>query len=393
MKQIEQLLRERIGLDAASIGSTLIHRTVRLRMKSLGLKQIQDYIRFLAKSPSEWNDLVESVIVTETWFFRDQEPFAALVCLVLGEWLPAHPTDPARLLSLPCSSGEEPYSMVMALLDAGVPPQRFRVDAADISGRALARARLGVYGRNSFRGKNLEFRSRHFKPVSEGFALSPAIRRCVDFYQGNIFGERFLPGKANYDFIFCRNLLIYFDRSTQRRALENIARWLAPSGVLFVGPAEQPLVADQGFVPTRIPLAFACRKAGQACRLSAGPPALAPTKTPDVAGERSAPPPQQSHSAALERAQSLADAGRLKEAAAVCEDCLRESRGSAQAYYLLGLVREAEGDDRAIHCYRKALYLDPNHYEALLQMALLAERNGDPALVRTFKRRAERLRL
>src|SRR5207302_3675173 len=137
MTQIEGLLRDTMGLDAASIGSGLIHRIVRLRMKSLGLKQPDQYRRFLASSRAEWRELVEGVVVTETWFFRDREPFGALVRQVLDEWLPAHPTAPLRLLSLPCSSGEEPYSLAMALLDAGVPSGRFQIDAADISARAL----------------------------------------------------------------------------------------------------------------------------------------------------------------------------------------------------------------------------------------------------------------
>ena len=114
MTQIEQLLRETMGLDAASIGSTLIHRSVRLRMKILGLKRWEEYEHLLQNSAAEWNELMESVVVTETWFFRDREPFCALVRLVLEERAPANLLRPLRLLSIPCSTGEEPYSMLMA---------------------------------------------------------------------------------------------------------------------------------------------------------------------------------------------------------------------------------------------------------------------------------------
>src|SRR6266567_1571676 len=177
MKLIEKSLRETMGLDATSIGSALIHRTVRLRMKSLGLKRVEEYHRLLSSSRAEWNELVESVVVTETWFFRDREPFAALARLVLEKWLPVHPTAPLRLLSLPCSSGEEPYSLAMALHDAGVPGGRFQIDAADISGRALARAAQGLYRKNSFRGEDLAFRDRHFQAGKEGFLLKDGIRQ------------------------------------------------------------------------------------------------------------------------------------------------------------------------------------------------------------------------
>jgi chemotaxis protein methyltransferase WspC len=93
----------------------------------------------------------------------------------------------------------------------------------------------------------------------------------------------------------------------------------------------------------------------------------------------------------LAEARRLADAGRLAEAAAICEAHLEEGRASAQAYYLLGLLRDARGDERSIECYRKALYLDPNHYETLVHLAVLAHKNGDAAAARNFQRRAERL--
>src|SRR5438309_2198549 len=86
MTEIEQLLQQTMGLDAASIGSTLIQRTVRLRMKAFGFSRAEDYRHLLEKSRAEWIELVESVLVTETWFFRDRPMFAALVRQVLEVW-------------------------------------------------------------------------------------------------------------------------------------------------------------------------------------------------------------------------------------------------------------------------------------------------------------------
>src|SRR5439155_126273 len=126
-----------------------------LRMKEHGIKTVQEYGRLIETQVGEWDQLLESVVVTETWFFRDRNPFAMVARLAREQWLPSHPTAPMRLLSVPCSSGEEPYSLVMALLDAGVPTTRFQIDAADISSRALARAKQGIYGKNSFRGNDI----------------------------------------------------------------------------------------------------------------------------------------------------------------------------------------------------------------------------------------------
>src|SRR5436190_6121959 len=260
MKEIERTLRECVGLDPASIGSTLIQRSIRLRMKFRGLQRAEHYSRLLSSSRTEWSELVESVVVGETWFFRDLEPFNALVRLVQEEWLPSHTHNRLRLLSLPCSSGEEPYSIAMALLDAGISPGRLEIDAVDISARALSRARKGTYGKNSFRGSNLEFRNKHFQPTTEGFVLNPSITKLVRFSEGNVLANDFQPPNSLYDFIFCRNLLIYFDVETQQKALAKIAELLAFDGFLFVGAAEQPLVLNKGFVSAHLPMTFACRK-------------------------------------------------------------------------------------------------------------------------------------
>jgi len=104
----ESLLKTTMGLDTASIGSATIERAVRLRMSTVGLKQAEDYWQQVQRSTKELQELIEAVVVPETWFFRDREAFAALVRLATEEWRPAHPDRALRLRSAPCSTGEEP---------------------------------------------------------------------------------------------------------------------------------------------------------------------------------------------------------------------------------------------------------------------------------------------
>jgi chemotaxis protein methyltransferase WspC len=411
MSRIEQRLRETVGLDAASLGPASLARAVRLERKRLGVATIEEYEQVLESSPAARMALLEAVLVTETWFFRDRETFGALTRLVLDSWLPSHRAGILRLLSLPCASGEEPYSLVMALLDAGVAPDRFQVDAADVSVSALARARLAVYGKNSFRNGELGFRARYFRSTRAGFVLNGIVRDRVRFYQRNLLEPGLPSARRDYDFIFFRNLLIYLDEAARLRALDQIARMLAPDGVLFVGPSEQSLVLDYGFVSANLPFAFACRKATywpeRAARHLKPEPALpgSPAKLPLrpnpahhllTSADNSLARPgrggaRRSLPDDLECARRLADAGRLAEAATICEAHLSQSRASAQAYYLLGVVHDAGGKASAIDYYRKALYLEPNHYDSLMRMALLASKNGDAAGARNFRRRAARL--
>jgi chemotaxis protein methyltransferase WspC len=201
-------------------------------------------------------------VVPETWFFRNQEAFDTLARLAADKRGVGCPGNALRALSIPCCTGEEPYSIVMALTDAGFRPEEFLVDAVDISERAIARARLAVYGNNSFRGHNLSFRERYFRPVSEGYAQRDSVSARVNFRRGNLLSADPSLERGPYDFIFCRNVLIYFDRPTQSQVIGKLGQLLTPAGYLFVGPAEAFLAASSGFTPANEAMSFAFRKAG-----------------------------------------------------------------------------------------------------------------------------------
>jgi chemotaxis protein methyltransferase WspC len=399
------LLKETMGLDSASVGDATIESAVRMRMDSLGYKQREHYWERLHASDNELQELIEAVVVPETWFFRDQDAFTALARLISEEWLPNHPRAVLRLLSGPCCTGEEPYSMVMALLDAGVSRDRLQVDAVDISVRALARAKRGAYGTNSFRGENLTFRDRYFERTANGYCLEKSIRESVVFHYGNLLSTDFRAGSAPYDIIFCRNVLIYFDRNTQNKVMKSLDRLLAPSGFLFVGPSETFLAACSGFKSINQSMSFAFRKAG--VRAMEPVNAARPHLTNAVSSSRR---PRAHHIAKtcpssapfqvptvvepidLESARKLADAGRLREAGELCELHLKEQGPSSRAYYLLGVVRDAVGDlHGAAECYRKVLYLEPTHAEALVHLALGFENQGDPGKAQRLRERAKRV--
>src|SRR6185436_665861 len=116
----------------------------------------------------------------------------------------------------------EPYSIAIALLDSGLPLERFQIDAVDISLRALSRARSRMYGTNSFRETDLSFRDRFFSSTPDGWELTDAFLDRVHFRQGNIVAPDFQPDTNRYDIIFCRNLLIYFGHFTQELVIRRL---------------------------------------------------------------------------------------------------------------------------------------------------------------------------
>lgn len=267
-----RFLRERIGLDVESVGAPMVERTLRQRCVAMNAIDLDDYWLRLQQSADEQQALIEAVIVPETWFFRYPESFTALASLAHKRLAELAGARPLRLLSLPCSTGEEPYSLAMALLDAGIAPGAFLIDGMDISPNSVAKAGQAVYGRNAFRGSDLGFRERYFDALDEGHRLHERVQQQVSLQVGNVLDPALATRDGLYDFVFCRNLLIYFDVATQQRVFEVLKRLLHPQGVLFIGPAEGSLLARMGMRPLGIAQSFAyVRQEGSSTPQAAAP--------------------------------------------------------------------------------------------------------------------------
>jgi chemotaxis protein methyltransferase WspC len=407
LPKIIALLRETLGLDVASVGNSLIERAVKRRMIANNLPDILPYAHLLECSELELQSLCEAVVIPETFFFRYPESFAGLRQILGGRF--HFGTQKLRALSVPCSTGEEPYSIAMTLLDLGWPPEKFEIDAMDISAESLDLARLGLFGNNSFRGSGLEYRNQYFLKTDAGFRLCDQVRECVKFKQGNILQEGIQWGAEPYDFIFCRNLLIYFYNEARGRALKSLRQLLTPDGLLFVGPAETALLSEHRFSTVKLPMTFAFRKS-ESMTSSQIPAKRKPEnvwlpssarrrevfRQPNLAIPTKAMPKTAKQEVRLvpdlDLAQQLADQGQVGEAAEICELSLREQGPTARAFYLLGLIRDGAGDQpRASEFYRKALYLEPDHYDALIHFALLKDQSGDGAWAKALKDRARRV--
>ncbi|NTZ05170.1 CheR family methyltransferase [Burkholderia metallica] len=458
------LLRE-TGIDPDSLGNDFLMRALTDRVQALQAdgervpsaarppvtpEALDAYWQQLNASADERRALIELFVVPETWFFRDREAFVTLARQA-AERLAAMPGRVIRVLSAPCSTGEEPYSAAMALLDAGLEPASFAIDAIDLSARALEHARLGCYGRNAFRGTATEFRTRYFTPTRDGWLLDERVRACVQFSHANLV-EPVADNGMRYDFVFCRNVLIYFDRDAQDRVIRSLDARLADDGMLFVGPAETGVAMRHGMRSARVPLAFAFHRepagaaAADACAarpvapLSAAAPhrraerfTVAPLAAPrpvvavespawlgDVRQPFAAAPAVQAaaidaaadlavatavaaapacdgiastidDAPTLEDAQALANAGAFDEAERVLAQFSARVGPHADAFYLNGLIADARGRAaEASDFYRKALYLRPTHHEALTHLATLLDVGGDRAGAQWLLERARR---
>ena len=118
---IEQILTQRMGLHSATVGSATVLQAVERRMRDCDMDSIDDYLQVLRHSATEMDALIDDVIIPETWFYRDRNPFDAFSAWIKDKWLSHNALTRLRVLSVPCSSGEEPYTLAMCLADLGVP--------------------------------------------------------------------------------------------------------------------------------------------------------------------------------------------------------------------------------------------------------------------------------
>jgi chemotaxis protein methyltransferase WspC len=428
------MIRQATGLN---VSRAQTDRAIRQRMDDTGEVNREHYLATL--TPDELTELVELLVVPESWMFRDPQAFVAAVEYAQARL--ARDPRPVRILSVPCAGGEEPYSMAMALFDAGVQPSGFAIDAVDLSPACVARARAGLYGRNAFRNKDLAFRDRYFEAIdSDSYRINDAVRAQVRVRQGNLLAMDTSSRAGYYDMIFCRNLLIYFDKPTTAQAIARLSAMLDDDGLLFAGYAEVPSFAQHGFTPLPHRYAFALKKdtapapryaslarpggampARERTAPRTAPPAgtqgtgAANAGTGTAPAQRTrAPLPQaggnavarhgaapaaaggnDAASAGIGHARALADRGQHGQAAAACHAILAadpHSPAAAEAYFILGMLREQAHDAKeADQFWRRCIYLQPDHYDALCHLALLTEQQGDMDAAAVLKARARRI--
>lgn len=242
------------GVDPRLLDEARLRWTVESRCRELGLSDPAIYLQQLPHSPAEREALMESVVVGETRFFRDASVFAGIKA-----WAPAMAAafpGPLRILSAPCSTGQEAYSLAAALTDAGIAPARFTIDALDISEGALRVARRGVYPESAFRGVDERDRRALAHFHEDRWIIHDELKSRVRFRHGNLAAANALEGET-YHLILCRNLFIYLHAEARSTLAATLASALQPGGRLVIGTADHVPELNAVFTPLQPASAFA----------------------------------------------------------------------------------------------------------------------------------------
>jgi chemotaxis protein methyltransferase CheR len=211
----------------------------------------------LSDSAELLQDLINQLTVNETYFLREDYQFDAMLNWVLPRVLTARGgRGPIRILSLPCSTGEEPYSIALRLLEEWdrINDVDVEIHGADIDSDVLDRAAHASYGERSLQRVPKPWLAKYFTPVGgDRYQLDDGIRGAVTLHKVNICDTPSMRPFRDFDVIFCRNVLIYFDELSSRRAAENLYGAMRPGGYLFLGHSESMSRISPIFTPTRLP--------------------------------------------------------------------------------------------------------------------------------------------
>ena len=247
---ISSLVKSLAGINLTEAKKELVRARLTKRLRKLGLATFDDYVEYLQNDTTgaELVAMLDVLSTNTTYFFREAKHFEWLRQEVLPRLAARRRV---RIWSAGCSSGEEPYSIAIVLLEAI--PDLADWDAAilatDLSTEVLARARQGIYPASRLREVPPMLLGRHFTLVAtkpeRTYRVNDPVRRLVHFARLNLMGQ--WPMKGPFDVIFCRNVMIYFDRPTRQDLIARFYSILAPGGILFIGHSESLTGIDHSF--------------------------------------------------------------------------------------------------------------------------------------------------
>lgn len=415
-RRFRDLIHRRTGISFPDTKENDLMRIVIRKGKDAGFENLRRYYDALSsdkRDPFLDENLINAVTIGETYFFRYKEQWRLIRERFLPEMLRRkreQGNNQVRIWSAGCSTGEEPYTLAITLLESVPDMHLWRIFllATDINGASLQVARLGIYGKWSFRSTPDDVVRRYFQPVAEKLQVRKEVRDVVTFAPLNLVSDEYPSisrGIHDMDLILCRNVLIYFDDDRIRQISNRLYSTLTPGGLLLLGHSEPTrlmssqfqLVNESGMICyTRVELAKRTHREHASARIPAHASKAPPPKPEDPLQSARALVASGRHDDALaillplaERdhpdatvyllvAEIYAGRGKYADSRLWVDRLLEQDRLNVDAYRLLSVICEATDQwEEAFQHARKGVFLDPDSVLANYQMACLYRRRGD----------------
>ena len=391
MSACERWVHASLPLEA----TVLVHATREAQRRAAELRLDEaTFVERLRAERDEVERLLRVVVPPETWLFRHAAAFE-----LVRAWLQSRPGVKVRMLSLGCARGAEAFSLAATAASVGRTEADTEIVGMDWCEANLREAERGTCSPLAQRGPLPEWATPWFVADARGWLqLEGAAGRMLRWVHGDIVRDP-LPGTAQI--VMCRNAAIYLGESARQELARRLAGATDPEGLLFVGHADPTTLWEGAFLASEEPASFGHRRRAV---LERPPTPLVPVRVPPRAVAHATPPLTKPativpHSPAtqpatrrdLAMAQQLADEGRLNESADMLQGLLESEPLSVDTWSILGAVRLAQHRPAdAESCFRKVVYLQPNHSLCLLQLSALAESRGDHAAADRLRLRAAR---
>jgi chemotaxis protein methyltransferase CheR len=257
---IRSLISERTGMSFDNGKSDLLIDKLSSLFIDRGFSSYLDYyylLKYDSSAHAEWQNVMNALSVQETYFWREFDQIRALVQTLVPQWLEKNAGSTLRIWCAACATGEEPLTIAIALNEAGLFHRNsIEILASDASSKAIERASAGVYRERAFRNLPLDLRERYFVPEDSAWRVRSDIHSRIKWGIANLIDESQIAPLASSDFIFCRNVFIYFSEGAIGRVVRSFARYIRAPGFLFVGAAESLLRLTTDFNLTEIDDAF-----------------------------------------------------------------------------------------------------------------------------------------
>jgi chemotaxis protein methyltransferase CheR len=254
-KDLRDYIYEKSGIYIADTKKYLIENRLGRILYENKMRSFEEYLK-LVKYCTNGNELArlfDAVTTNETYFFREIEQVSLCITDLLPAMLDGNRVLPSiKIWSAACSTGEEPYSIAMMLMENHFSHGTFDIYASDISEGALASAKKGVYSSYSIRNLPELYLRKYFDTRNKLFNLDTSVKKCVTFKKINLIDENHVKSIRGMDIIFCRNVLIYFDAKSKQKVVSHLYNSLNPGGYLFIGASESLHSVTRAFRPNVI---------------------------------------------------------------------------------------------------------------------------------------------
>jgi chemotaxis protein methyltransferase CheR len=261
-KDLRDYIYEKSGIYISDTKKYLIeNRLVRI-LQERNLSSFEDYLKFIKinNNGNELNRLFDAVTTNETYFYRENEQLTVFINDVMPKILGQKKSSVVKIWSAACSTGEEPYTLSLMLLEKGYNPKQFEIYGSDLSEGVLTSAKTAVYNSYSVRNIPENIMKKYFSSNNQSFTLNDSIRKSVKLMKINLIDDKNTRSLRNMDVIFCRNVLIYFDTKSKQKVISHLYDCLTPGGYLIIGSSESLHNITRAFRPNVLNRVIAYQK-------------------------------------------------------------------------------------------------------------------------------------